>query len=67
MRMRMWRGIRRLALVVVALPVAAWALERVARRVEAGDGSTATSQRLRQAAGFLRRFSRGPLAKRLDR
>jgi hypothetical protein len=53
---------RQLALVTVAAPVAAWALEQAARRAEAGDKASSTSRRLRQGADFVQRFGRGPLA-----
>jgi hypothetical protein len=53
------------ALVTVAVPVAAWALEQVARRAEARDKTSPTSRRLRQGADFVQRFGRGPLAARL--
>jgi hypothetical protein len=54
-----------LALVTVAAPVAAWALEQAARRAEAGDKTSSISRRLRQGADFVQRFGRGPLADRL--
>jgi len=55
----------RVALVTVAAPVAAWALEQAARRAETGDKTSPTSRRLRQGADFVQRFGRGPLADRL--
>ena len=54
-----------LALVTVAAPVAGWALERAARRAEAGDKTSSAGRRLRQGADFVQRFGRGPLADRL--
>ncbi len=67
MRSRTKRRARRLALVTVAVPVAAWALEQVARRAEARDRTSPASRRLRQGADVVRRFGRGPLADWLDR
>jgi hypothetical protein len=58
---------RQLALVTVAVPVAAWALEQAARRAEARDKTSPTSRRLRQGANFVQRLGRGPLADRLGR
>jgi hypothetical protein len=58
---------RQLAFVTVAVPVAAWALEQAARRAEARDPASPASRRLRQGAGFVQRFGRGPLADRLQR
>jgi hypothetical protein len=65
MRTRTKRRATQLALVTVAAPVAGWALERAARRAEAGDQTSLTSRRLRQGADFVQRFGRGPLADRL--
>ena len=64
MRTTTKRRAGQLALVTVAAPVAAWALEQAARRAEAGETSP-TSRRLRQGADFMQRFGRGPLADRL--
>ncbi len=47
MRSKTERRARRLALVTVAVPVAAWALEQVARRAEARDRTSPASRRLR--------------------
>ena len=58
---------RQLALITVAAPVAAWALEQAARRAEARDQTSPASQRLRQGADLEQRFGRGPLADRLGR
>jgi hypothetical protein len=66
-RTRTKRRARQLAFVTVAVPVAAWALEQAARRAEARDATSPTSRRLRQGASFVQRFSRGPLADRLQR
>ena len=65
MRTTTKRRARQLALVTVAAPVAAWALEQAARRAEAGNKTSPTSRRLRQGADFVQRFGRGPLADRL--
>jgi hypothetical protein len=65
MRTTTRRRARQLALVTVAAPVAAWALEQAARRAEARDRTSQTSRRLRQGADFVQRFGRGPLADRL--
>jgi hypothetical protein len=65
MRTTTKRRARQLALVTLAAPVAAWALEQAARRAEAGDKPSRTSRRLRQGADFAQRFGRGPLADRL--
>ena len=67
MRSATKRRARRLALVMVAVPVIAWALEQAARRAEARDRTSPAGRRLRQGADFLRRFGRGPLASRLGR
>jgi 2-succinyl-5-enolpyruvyl-6-hydroxy-3-cyclohexene-1-carboxylate synthase len=65
MRTTTKRRAGQLALVTVAAPVAAWALEQAARRAEAGDQTSSTSRRLRQGADLVQRFGRGPLADRL--
>ena len=65
MRTTTKRRAGQLALVTVAAPVAAWALEQAARRAEAGDQTSSTRRRLRQGADFVQRFGRGPLADRL--
>jgi hypothetical protein len=61
------RRLRQLALVTVAAPVAAWALEQAARRAEARDPNSPASRRLRQGTDLVQRFGRGPLADRLGR
>jgi hypothetical protein len=61
------RRMRQLALVTVAAPVAAWALDQAARRAEARDRTSPASRRLRQGADFVQRFGRGPLADRSGR
>jgi hypothetical protein len=65
MRRTTKRRAGQLALVTVAVPVAAWALEQAARRAEARDQVSPASRRLRQGADFVQRFGRGPLADRL--
>jgi hypothetical protein len=67
MGMGMRRRTRQLAFVMVAVPVAAWALEQAARRAEARDQTSPASRRLRQGAELVQRFGRGPLADRLQR
>jgi hypothetical protein len=67
MRRALKRGIRRLALVAIAVPVVAWALEQAAQRLEARGAAAWWSQRLRGGAELLGRQGRGPLAKRLRR
>jgi hypothetical protein len=63
--MRIRRRAGQLALVTVAAPIAAWALEQAARRAETRDKTSPSSRRLRQGADFVQRFGRGPLADRL--
>jgi hypothetical protein len=65
MRTTTKRRATQLALVTVAAPIAAWALEQAARRAEAGDQTSPTSRRLRQGADLVQRVGRGPLADRL--
>ena len=65
MRTTTKRRARRLALVTLAAPIAAWALEQAAHRAEARDKTSPASRRLRQGAAFVQRFGRGPLADRL--
>ena len=59
MRTTTKRRAGQLALVTVAAPVAAWALEQAARRAEAGDKTSSTSRRLRQGADFMQRLVAG--------
>ena len=65
MRTTTKRRARQLALVTVAAPVAAWALEQAARRVETPNQASPASRRLRQGADLVQRLGRGPLADRL--
>jgi hypothetical protein len=67
MRYRRRRRVRQLALVMVAAPAAAWALEQAARRAETRDNTSPASRRLRQGADLVQRFGRGRLADRLRR
>ena len=67
MRTRTRRRARQLGFVTVAVPVAAWALEQAARGAVARGTTSPTSRRLRQVADLVQRFSRGPLADRLQR
>jgi hypothetical protein len=62
------RRLRRVALVAVAIPVAAWALERAAGQAEARGGRAAqVGRQLRRGAELLKGSGRGPLASRLQR
>ena len=65
MRRGMRRRLGQLAVVTVALPVAAWALERAAQQAEAKNPGSASSRRLRQGAESMHGAGRGPLASRL--
>jgi hypothetical protein len=65
MRRTTKQRVGQLALVTLAAPVAAWALEQAAHRAEAHDQASRASRRLRQAANFMQRFGRGRLADRL--
>jgi hypothetical protein len=67
MRTRTRRRARQVMFVTMAAPVAAWALEQAARRAEARVTTSPASRRLRQGADLVQRFSRGPLADRLQR
>jgi hypothetical protein len=67
MRPRMKRRTRQLAVVTVALPIAAWALEQAARRAETRGQASPAGRRLRQGAEIVQRWGRGPLADRLRR
>jgi hypothetical protein len=59
MRYRRRHRVRQMALVMVAAPAAAWALEQAARRAEARDKTSAAGRRLRQGADLVQRFGRG--------
>jgi hypothetical protein len=61
MRSFLNRRARRLGLITVALPAAAWALEQAAQRAETRDPNSSTSRRLRLGANFVQRYGHGPL------
>jgi hypothetical protein len=67
MARRAKRTLKRLAIITVLIPLAAWALEEAARRAEGRQGASPMSQRLRQGAEWVGGFGRGPLAKRMRR
>jgi hypothetical protein len=67
MRYRTRRRVQQLALVTIAAPATAWALEQAAGRAEARDQTSLAGRRLRQGADLVQRFGRGPLADRLSR
>ncbi len=67
MKQRTKRRLRRLAIIAIGIPVAAWALEEAARRSEAKKGPSTASRRLRTGADWLGQMGRGPLASRLRR
>jgi hypothetical protein len=54
--------LRRWVLLAVALPVAAWALDRAGTTLEQRQGSTRVSRALRGSGGILRDF--GPRGRR---
>ena len=61
------RALKRLAIITVLIPLAAWALDEAARRAEAREGAAPWGRRLRQGADWLGGFGRGPLARRMRR
>jgi hypothetical protein len=67
MARRARRLIKRLAIITVLIPLAAWALEEAARRSDARNQASPWGQRLRQGSEWVGRFGRGPLANRLRR
>ena len=67
MARRTRRGLRRLAIITVAIPLVAWVLEEVARRTERRRPASRWSGRLRQGAEWVGGFGRGPLARRWQR
>jgi hypothetical protein len=67
MARRARRGLKRLAIITILIPLAAWALDEAARRAEARGDSSPWGRRLRQGADWLGRFGRGPLASRMRR
>jgi hypothetical protein len=64
-RMRAKRMLKRLAVITVLIPLAAWALDEAARRAEGRQGPSRMSERLRKGADLIGRRGRGPLAKRM--
>jgi hypothetical protein len=66
-RRRLRRQARRMALVTVAVPMAAWGLEQAARRLEGRTPGSVWPGRLRQGASWLGGWGQGPLADRLRR
>ena len=65
MRRGIRRKLRQLVLLMVAVPVAGWALERLATRVEARRSGSAAGRWLRTGADWVHGAGRGPLARRL--
>lgn len=61
------RTLRRVAVITVLIPLAAWALDEAAKRAEAHDSASPWGRRLRQVADWLGGFGRGPLASRMRR
>jgi hypothetical protein len=61
------RGLRRLAIITIVVPLAAWALDKAARRAEARGDTSPWGRRLRQGADWVGGYGRGPLAKRMRR
>ena len=66
-RRRLNRQARRMAMVAVAVPMAAWGLEQAAQRLEGRNPGSAWPGRLRQGADWLGVWGQGPLADRLRR
>lgn len=64
-RRRAKRMLKRVAIITVLIPLAAWALDEAARRAEGRQGPSKMSERLRQGADVVGRRGRGPLAKRV--
>jgi hypothetical protein len=64
-RRRAKRMLKRVAIITVLIPLAAWALDEAARRAEGRQGASPMSQRLRQGSEWVGRFGRGPLARRM--
>ncbi len=58
------RGLRRLAIITVAIPIVAWALEEIARRTELRQPASPWTGRLRRGSEWIGGFGRGPLARR---
>jgi len=66
-RRRRSRQARRMAMVAVAIPMAAWGLEQVAQRLEGRNPRSAWPGRLREGSDWLGGWGQGPLADRLRR
>jgi hypothetical protein len=66
-RRRRSRQARRMAVVAVAVPMAAWGLEQAAQRLEGRNPGSMWPGRLRQGADWLGGLGQGPLADRLRR
>jgi hypothetical protein len=64
---RVKRLVKRLAVVTVLIPLAAWALEEAARRADQRNQASPWGQRLRQGSEWVGGFGRGPLHNRLRR
>jgi hypothetical protein len=64
MARRTRRGLRRLAIITVAIPVVAWALEELARRTELRRPASPWTRRLRRGSELIGGFGRGPLSRR---
>jgi hypothetical protein len=58
-------AVRRFLLMAVAVPVAAWALDRAARRLEQGERPSPVGRGVRTLADLLQEAGYGPLASRL--
>lgn len=65
MARRARRGLKRLAIITILIPLAAWALDKVAKRAEARGDESPWGPRLRQGADWVGGYGRGPLAKRM--
>ncbi len=61
------RTYKRLAVITILIPLAAWALDEAARRAEARGDDSPWGRRLRQGAEWVGGFGRGPLANRMRR
>jgi hypothetical protein len=67
MARRARRALRRLAIITVAIPLVAWALEEIARRTELRRPASPWTRRLRRSSELIGGFGRGPLARRRQR
>lgn len=59
-RLRLW------LFFALGAPVLSWLLGQIGDRLEARNGPTSTSRMLKKSRDWLRRRSRGPLARRDD-